>query len=89
MARKDLTEVDVEDRKMWEPHFLGLKNNYCIWEKTSTRNLLFEVKISLGSLSKTFVRIELDWRVTLGTITLVPVKSARVTAIWIGGRYMR
>ena len=45
---------------------------------------IFEVKTSLGSLSKTFVGIELDW-----PVTLVRVKSARVTALWIGDRYMR
>ena len=43
-----------------------------------------EVKNSLGALSKNVVGIELDWRVTL-----VRVKSARVTAIWIADRYMR
>ena len=42
------------------------------------------MKTSLGTLSKNVVGIELDWRVTL-----VRVKSARVTAIWIGDRYMR
>ena len=47
-------------------------------------NGVFEVKTSLGALSKNVVGIELDWRVTL-----VRVKSARVTAIWIGDRYMR
>ena len=43
----------------------------------------FEVKTSLGHLSKNVVGIELDWRVTL-----VRVKSDRITAIWIGDRYM-
>ena len=33
--------------------------------------------------------IELECRLTLGTVTLVQVKSARATAIWIGDRYMR
>ena len=33
--------------------------------------------------------IELDARVMLGSATLVRVKSARVTAVWIGDRYMR
>ena len=47
-----------------------------------------EVKTSLGALSKNVVGIELDWRVTLGTaklgtVTLVRVKSGRVTAISI------
>ena len=32
---------------------------------------------------------ELDGRLTLGTVTHVRVKLARVTAIWIGDRYMR
>ena len=50
---------------------------------------LFEVKTSLGALSKNFVGFELDWRVTLGSVTLVRVKSARVTTIWISDRYMR
>ena len=49
----------------------------------------FEVKTSLGALSKSFMGIELDGRVTLGSITLVRLKSAVVTAIWIGDRYMR
>ena len=44
-----------------------------------TSNLeIFEVKTSLGALSKNFVSIELDWRVSH-----VRVKPARVTAIWI------
>jgi hypothetical protein len=42
------------------------------------------MKTSLGALSKNFVGIELD-----SSVTLVRVKSARVTAIWIGDRYMR
>ena len=50
---------------------------------------LFEVKTSLGALSKHLVGIELGWRVTLGSATLVRVKSARVTATWIGDRYIR
>ena len=50
---------------------------------------LFEVKTSLGMLSKYFVSIELNWITTLGSVTLVRVKSARVTAIWIGDRYMK
>ena len=48
--------------------------------------LIFEVKTSLGALCKNIVGIELDCRVTLGLVTLVRVKSARVTAIWIGDR---
>ena len=55
------------------------------WESTLE---FFEVKTSLGAPSKHFVGIELDWRITLGTVTLVRVKSARVTAMWIGNRYM-
>ena len=51
--------------------------------------LLIEMKTSLGALSKTFMGIELDWRVALGSVTLVRAKSAWVTAIWIGDRYMR
>ena len=51
--------------------------------------LIFEVKTSLGALSKHFVGIELDWPVTLGSVTLVGINSARVTAMWTGGRYMR
>ena len=47
----------------------------------------FEVKTSLGTLSEHFVCI--DRRVTLGSVTIVRVKSARVTAIWIGDSYMR
>ena len=50
---------------------------------------LFEVNISLGVQSKNFVGIQLEWRVTLGNVTLVRLKSLRVTAIWIGDRYMR
>ena len=50
---------------------------------------IFEMKTSLGALSKTFVGIELDPPVTLGSVTLVRIKSARITAIWIGDRYMR
>ena len=46
-----------------------------------TLNVLFEVKTSLGALSKNFVDTELDSRVTLGSVTLVRVKSARDTAI--------
>ena len=49
----------------------------------------FEVKTSLGAPSKNFVGIELDWPVMLESVTLVRAKSARVTANWIGGRYMR
>ena len=49
----------------------------------------FKVKTSLGALSKHFVGIELDSRVTLGSVTLVRVKSGRVTAIWVGDRYLR
>ena len=55
---------------------------FCI--KVYTSKNIFEVKTSLGALSKNFLGIELDWHVTL-----VRVKSARVTAIWIGNRYMR
>jgi hypothetical protein len=51
--------------------------------------IIFEVKTCLCALSKIVVGIELDWHVTLGTVILVRVKSARVTAIWIGDRYMR
>ena len=50
---------------------------------------LIGVKNSLGALRKKSVGIELDWSVTLGTGTLVRVKSARVTTIWIGDRYIR
>ena len=39
------------------------------------------MKTSLDVLSKHFVGIELDWRLTLGFVTLVWVKSARVTAV--------
>ena len=49
---------------------------------------VIEVKTTLGALSKNFVGIELDWHITLGTSTLVRVKSARVIAIWIGDPYM-
>jgi hypothetical protein len=48
-----------------------------------------EVKTFLGELNKYFVGIELDWDVTLGFVTLVRVKSVRVTAICVGYRYMR
>ena len=34
------------------------------------------MKTSLGALSKNFVGIELDWPVTLGSVTLVRVKSS-------------
>ena len=50
---------------------------------------MFEVKTSLGALSKNVVGIELDWRLTLGSVMFVQVKSVRVTAIWMGDRYMR
>ena len=52
-------------------------------------NVVFEVKTSLGTMSKNIVGIELNWPVTLGSVMLVRIKSARVTAIWIGDRYMR
>ena len=42
---------------------------------------IIEVKTFLGALSKTFVGIELDRGVMLGSIMLIRVKSARVTAI--------
>ena len=48
-----------------------------------------EVKTFLGALSKHFVGIELDWPLTLDYVTQIRVKSAGVTAIWIGDRYMR
>ena len=50
--------------------------------------LIFEVKTSLGALSKNVVGTELHWRVSLRSVTLLWVKSAQVTAIWIGDRYM-
>ena len=50
---------------------------------------IIEVNTSLGAPDKNGMGIELDWRVTLESVTLVRVKSARVTAIWIGDRYMR
>ena len=53
-------------------------------QNSETFCIIFEVKTSLGALNKTFVGIELDW-----PVTLVRVKSARVTAIRIGERYMR
>ena len=56
---------------------------------TTKKNTIFEAKTSLGALSKHFMRIELDLPVTLGSVTLVRVKSARVTAIWIGDRCMK
>ena len=40
-----------------------------------------EVKTSLGVLKKHFVGIELDCSVTLGSVTLVRVKSARVNVM--------
>ena len=49
---------------------------------------VFEVKTSLGALSKSFMGIESYWPVTLGSVMLVRVKSAQVTAIWIRDRYM-
>ena len=49
-----------------------------IFKETSLLFIIFKVKTSLGTLSKTFVGIELKWH-----LTLVWVKSARVTAIWI------
>jgi hypothetical protein len=49
----------------------------------------FEVKNSLDELGKHVVGNKLDSHVTLGSAMLVRVKSARVTAIWIGNRYMR
>ena len=48
------------------------------------QSFYFWSEASLGGLSKNVLGIELDWRVNI-----VLVKSARVTAIWIGGRYMR
>ena len=56
---------------------------------SDTPKIIIEVKTSLGALSKHFVGIELDWRVTLGSVTHFRVKSLRVTAIWIRDRYMR
>ena len=50
---------------------------------------IFEKKTSLGVPCKNCVGTELDWHVTLGSVTLVRVKSARVTAIWIGDLYLR
>ena len=47
------------------------------------------MKNSLSALSKHFVGSKLDSRVTLGSVMHVRVKSVRVTAIWIGDRYMR
>ena len=67
--------------------------NGCIWDCSSFDVklfiLVFVVKTSLGALSKNFVGVELDWRITLGTVTLVRVKSARITAIRIGDRYIK
>ena len=48
-----------------------------------------EVKTILGALSQNLVGIEIDRPVTLESVTLVRVKSTRVTAIWIGNLYMR
>ena len=48
----------------------------------------FLVKTSLGALRKNVVGIKLDSRVTLGSVTVVRVKSARITAIWIGDYYI-
>ena len=39
------------------------------------------MKTSLSELSKHFVGIQLDWLVTFGSVTLVRVKSVRVTAM--------
>ena len=50
---------------------------------------IFEVKTSLGALSRNVVGIELDGGLTLGSVMFVRVKSARFTATWIGDRYMR
>ena len=58
-------------------------------EDSTIRENIFEVKTSLGALGKNVVGIELNSLVTLGSVTLVQVKSARVTAIWIGDPYMR
>ena len=65
------------------------QENQYLHESSWISSAFFEVKTSLGALSKTFVGIELDWGVTLGSVTLVRVKSTRATAIWIGDRYMR
>ena len=53
------------------------------------RMTFFLVKTSLGALSTNFGGIELDRHIMLGSVMLVWVKSARITAIWIGDHYMR
>ena len=62
---------------------------YFILDWCFLETVIFEAKTSIGALSKNFVGIGLDWRVTLGSVMLIRIKSARVTAIWIGDRYMR
>ena len=69
--------------------FLVLRIIICSTAAKVNLTSIIEVNIYLGAQSKNFVGIELDWSVTLGSVTLVRVKSARVTAIWIGDRYMR
>ena len=66
-----------------------LRSRSLLYRNNSLQFFIFEVKTSLGTLSKKFVVIELDSPVTLGSVTLVRVYSARVTAIWIGDLYMR
>ena len=53
----------------------------CQRKRAKNECCIFEVKTIMG--------IELDWPVTLGSVTLVRVKSVGVTAVWIGDRYMR
>ena len=62
---------------------------FCLTKRYVVIIVVIYVKYSLGALSKYVVGIELDCRVTLGTVTLVRVKSSRVIAIWIGDRYMK
>ena len=76
---------------MWDSHISGaplrafdLAEDMKEWEFYHEFFYFFEVKTFLD-----VVGIELDWPVTLGSVTLVRVKSARVTAIWIGDRHMR
>ena len=45
-----------------------------------TRIYNIEVITALGALSKNFIGIGLDWPVTLGSVTLVRVNSARGTS---------
>ena len=67
------------------PHLQGLSNNpYPELNESNSSHWYFLSENFFRHAEKKIAGIELHWGVTL-----VRVKSARVTAIWIGDRYMR